>query len=165
MDTVGRLIEEGKMKQTGLKCVEEAKVDGRWERAYAGPASIEVPADFVAALDADRKAEQFFATLNKSERYAVLWRVETASPKARVGRIETIVGMLNEGRVPGVEDRVKWKVNKTVKTKRDAVEKNITNKKSPVVKGTVRAGNAQKVEAVVEGKPKQSRRTGLRART
>lgn len=168
VDTVGRLVEEGKMKEAGMKCVEEAKEDGRWERAYAGPASIEVPEDFRTALNADRQAKTFFETLNRSERYAVLWRVETASPKTRAARITTIVEMLSNGTAPGAEDQKKWKPQaKTavkVKVERNGVEKMMAKTKVSGLKSAKAAGRAQNVQ-VDEKMPEKSRRAGLRSRT
>jgi uncharacterized protein YdeI (YjbR/CyaY-like superfamily) len=99
--TVSRLIKEGRMRPAGLVAVEAAKANGKWDRAYAGPATIQVPDDFAAALKG--KAKTFFEKLNKSERYAVLWRVQTASPKARPGKIQILVEMLAKGEVPGRE--------------------------------------------------------------
>ncbi|KIW71960.1 hypothetical protein PV04_00186 [Phialophora macrospora] len=100
-DTVGRLIQEGKMRPAGMAAVEAAKTDGRWERAYDGPATITVPDDLAAALKATPTASVFFNSLNKSHRYAVLHRVQTASLKSRATRIEALVQMLAVGKVPG----------------------------------------------------------------
>jgi uncharacterized protein YdeI (YjbR/CyaY-like superfamily) len=97
--TVERLIAEGRMRPAGLAAVEAAKADGRWERAYAGPATITVPDDLSAALAAEPAAQQAFDALDGQNRYAVLWRVHTAaSPAARATRIATLVQMLAEGR-------------------------------------------------------------------
>ncbi|KAL8947237.1 MAG: hypothetical protein Q9222_006461 [Ikaeria aurantiellina] len=122
--TVGRLIEEGRMRPAGLAAVEAAKADGRWERAYAGPAGIEVPDDLTTAFAAAPAAAASFGSLNKSERYAVLWRIETASPKSRAKRIEVLAQALAEGKKVGAP--VKPKVVsgvKEVKTTRNAVKK------------------------------------------
>lgn len=94
-----QLIQNGCMRPAGLAAVEAAKSDGRWERAYAGPATISVPADFEAALSAVSTAAAFFETLNKTNRYSVLWRIQTASPTSRGKRIETLIQMLAEKRV------------------------------------------------------------------
>ena len=97
--TVERLIAEGRMRPAGHAAVEAAKADGRWERAYAGPATITVPDDLAAALSAEPAAQQAFDALDGQNRYAVLWRVHTAaSPAARAKRIATLVQMLAEGR-------------------------------------------------------------------
>lgn len=71
---VAALIEEGRMRQAGHAEIERAKADGRWERAYAGAGSIEVPEDLQAALDASPAASAAFAELKGQNRYAVLWR-------------------------------------------------------------------------------------------
>ncbi|KAJ5168491.1 uncharacterized protein N7482_004085 [Penicillium canariense] len=100
VNTVSQLIESGRMRPAGLAAVDAAKADGRWERAYAGPATITVPDDLAAALAAEVGAKSFFETLNKSDRYAVLWRVQTASPTVRAKRIDNMVQMLAEGKRP-----------------------------------------------------------------
>ncbi|WP_324274823.1 YdeI/OmpD-associated family protein [Blastococcus brunescens] len=97
--TVERLIVEGRMRPAGLAVVEAAKADGRWERAYAGPATITVPDDLAAALDAEPAARAAFDALDGQNRYAVLHRVHTAAtPATRAKRIATAVDMLREGR-------------------------------------------------------------------
>jgi uncharacterized protein YdeI (YjbR/CyaY-like superfamily) len=96
---VGRLVEAGRMRPAGLAAVEAAQADGRWERAYAGPATITVPDDLAAALAAAPAAQREFDTLDRTNRYAVLWRVHTAAtPAGRARRIENLVAMLAEGR-------------------------------------------------------------------
>lgn len=99
--TVARLVSAGRMRPAGIAAVDAAKADGRWERAYAGPASMSVPEDFREALERVDGAGKAFEGLKRSERYAVLWRVETASPAVRGRRIEALVKMLAEGKVPG----------------------------------------------------------------
>ena len=100
VQTAERLIAEGRMRPGGLAAVEAAKADGRWERAYAGPATITVPDDLAAALDAEPAARTAFDALDATNRYAVLWRVHTAhTPQTRAKRIATLVQMLAEGRV------------------------------------------------------------------
>ena len=95
------LIRAGRMRPAGLAAVEAARADGRWERAYAGAATITVPDDLAAALAAEPAAQEAFATLDGTNRYAVLWRVHTAaSPATRAGRIASLVQMLAEGRRP-----------------------------------------------------------------
>jgi uncharacterized protein YdeI (YjbR/CyaY-like superfamily) len=93
-----RLVEAGEMQPAGLREVEAAKADGRWEAAYAGPATQPVPDDLRAALDANPAAAAFFTTLNSVNRYAILYRVEEAKrPETRARRIEKFVGMLERG--------------------------------------------------------------------
>jgi len=92
------LIESGRMQPSGLAQVERAKIDGRWDAAYDGVQSATVPDDLQAALDAQPKARKFFAKLDSANRYAVLWRVQTAKkPETRAKRIETLVSMLARG--------------------------------------------------------------------
>ncbi|MCW2608272.1 MAG: hypothetical protein JWO60_2965 [Frankiales bacterium] len=99
--TVGRLQEQGRMRPGGLREVERAQADGRWERAYAPPSTAEVPGDLRAALDAVPAAAAAFAGLSGTNRYAVLHRVTTAKRVAtRERRIEEFVQMLAEGRTP-----------------------------------------------------------------
>ncbi|KAL8687835.1 MAG: hypothetical protein Q9218_006102 [Villophora microphyllina] len=100
--TIGRLLDEGRMRPAGIVAVKAAKADGRWERAYAGSATIEVPKDFAAALQTEPAASAFFESMNRTDRYSVLWRVQTASPSARAKRIEALVEMLKEAKKPGV---------------------------------------------------------------
>lgn len=93
-----RLMAEGRMQASGLAAVQRAKADGRWDAAYAGPASIEVPPDLVAALDSDPAARTTFQNLNSRNRYAVLYRIETAKrAETRTRRIEQFVAMLARG--------------------------------------------------------------------
>ncbi len=100
--TVERLIAEGRMRPAGLAAVEAARADGRWERAYAGPATITVPDDLAAALAAEPAARRAFDELSGTDRYAVLWRVHTAAtPATRARRIAALVAKLSEDhRVP-----------------------------------------------------------------
>jgi len=97
-EKAGRLIASGEMKPAGLKAIEAAKQDGRWEAAYASQKNMEVPEDFQAALDKSKKAKEFFATLNSVNRYAILFRIQTAKKaETRLKRIQQFVGMLEKG--------------------------------------------------------------------
>jgi uncharacterized protein YdeI (YjbR/CyaY-like superfamily) len=92
------LIESGRMQPAGLREVERAKADGRWDAAYDAPSTATVPDDLRAALDAEPEAAAFFATLKGQNRYAILHRVQTAKkPETRARRIETFVAMLKRG--------------------------------------------------------------------
>jgi uncharacterized protein YdeI (YjbR/CyaY-like superfamily) len=92
------LIEAGRMQPAGLAEVERAKADGRWDAAYDSPRTIEVPPDLKAALDRNKRASAFFATLDKANRYAVLWRIHTAKKaETRATRITRLVAMLAKG--------------------------------------------------------------------
>ncbi|MGY1832982.1 YdeI family protein [Geodermatophilus sp. SYSU D01180] len=96
---VADLVAAGRMRPAGLAQVEAAQADGRWDRAYAGPATITVPDDLAAALAAEPAAQEAFAGLDGTNRYAVLWRVHTAAtPATRAKRIAALVTMLAEGR-------------------------------------------------------------------
>lgn len=97
-ETAERLIAEGRMTPAGLAEVEAARADGRWERAYAGAATIAVPEDLRAALDAEPAAAAAFADLDGANRYAILYRVHDARrPETRTRRIATFVEMLIRG--------------------------------------------------------------------
>ncbi|SET88114.1 YdeI/OmpD-associated family protein [Geodermatophilus poikilotrophus] len=98
---VEALTAAGRMRPAGLAQVGAARADGRWERAYAGPATITVPDDLAAALAAVPAAQQAFDGLDGRNRYAVLHRVVTAAtPQTRARRIAAVVTMLTEGRRP-----------------------------------------------------------------
>ncbi|MCZ2815671.1 YdeI/OmpD-associated family protein [Modestobacter sp. VKM Ac-2984] len=99
VQSVARLTAEGRMRPAGLAAVAAAQADGRWDRAYAGPATITVPEDLTAALAAEPGAAEAFAGLDGANRYAVLWRVHTAAtPQTRAKRIAACVQLLAEGR-------------------------------------------------------------------
>lgn len=99
VETVDRLTAEGRMRPAGLAAVAAARADGRWEQAYAGPASMTAPEELTAALAAEPAAQSTFDALNATNRYAVLWRVHTArTPQTRSRRIAQLVQMLAEGR-------------------------------------------------------------------
>ena len=92
------LIESGLMKPAGLREVERARVDGRWELAYDGARTSVVPPDLELAFSANPAARKFFETLDGANRYAVLFRVQTAKkPETRARRIATLVEMLGKG--------------------------------------------------------------------
>jgi uncharacterized protein YdeI (YjbR/CyaY-like superfamily) len=89
------LIERGRMRPAGAAQVDAAKRDGRWDAAYASQRTVTVPDDFRQALDANPKANEFFATLKSSERYSVLYRIYDAKrPETRARRIRDYVAML-----------------------------------------------------------------------
>ncbi|HWT21280.1 MAG TPA: YdeI/OmpD-associated family protein [Variovorax sp.] len=93
-----KLIEEGRMQPAGHAEIERAKADGRWDAAYEGVAAATVPPDLQAALDANRKAAKFFATLDSRNRFAVLFRTQSAKkPETRARRIAQFVEMLAKG--------------------------------------------------------------------
>jgi uncharacterized protein YdeI (YjbR/CyaY-like superfamily) len=89
------LMASGQMKPAGVAAVEQAKQAGRWDTAYDSPRSAAVPSDFQAALNASPKAKAFFETLDKANRYALLWRIQTVKKtETRVRKIAHFVGML-----------------------------------------------------------------------
>lgn len=95
---VETLIKMGKMQPAGLASIDLAKHDGRWEAAYDSPSSNKIPEDFLAELNKNPKAKQFFETLNKSNVYGFCWRIQTAKkPETRKARIEKFIDMLNRG--------------------------------------------------------------------
>jgi uncharacterized protein YdeI (YjbR/CyaY-like superfamily) len=98
VDIIARLGTEGRMHSAGLAEVERAKGDGRWEAAYAGQASMEIPEDLTAALAANPRATAMFEILTKQNRYAVLLRVHSAKrADTRERRITQFVEMLDRG--------------------------------------------------------------------
>ncbi len=95
---VARLTEEGRMQPRGLAEVARARGDGRWEAAYAGPATIEVPAALTAALAAEPAAAALWEKLSGQNRYAILHRIHTAvRPETKERRIQQFVDMLARG--------------------------------------------------------------------
>jgi uncharacterized protein YdeI (YjbR/CyaY-like superfamily) len=92
-------IAEGRMRPPGLRAIEVAKANGRWEKAYEGQREMTVPEDFEKALKKNSKARKFFETLNSKNRYAVLYRIQDArKPETRARRIESFIAMLAEGK-------------------------------------------------------------------
>jgi uncharacterized protein YdeI (YjbR/CyaY-like superfamily) len=95
---ISRLRSEGRMHPAGEAEVQRAQNDGRWDAAYAGPASSEVPADLAAALDAQPTAQAMFGILTSQNRYAILFRISDAKlPATRARRINQFVAMLARG--------------------------------------------------------------------
>jgi len=97
---VERLINEGRMKEPGLLHIRAAKADGRWENAYV-VSEMEVPADFVTALEGKPKVKEFFESLNKSSRYAIAYGLLSAKkPETRRRRFEKFMNMLIQQEKP-----------------------------------------------------------------
>jgi uncharacterized protein YdeI (YjbR/CyaY-like superfamily) len=89
------LIASGEMSAAGLEAIENAKKNGRWEAAYDSPSGATIPSDLQAALDANRQAAAFFKTLDRANRYAVLWRIQTAKKReTRERKIRELIEML-----------------------------------------------------------------------
>jgi len=98
VDIAERLIADGRMLPSGRAEIEQAKADGRWAAAYSGQAAATVPADLATALAANPAAKKMFASLNGANRYAILYRIETAKrDETRARRIEQFVEMLARG--------------------------------------------------------------------
>jgi uncharacterized protein YdeI (YjbR/CyaY-like superfamily) len=96
-DKIEALTAAGRMKPAGIDAVERAKADGRWDAAYDSQRNATVPDDFQAELDRSPAARDFFASLDGANRYAVLFRIQTARPEARAARIATLLAMLERG--------------------------------------------------------------------
>jgi uncharacterized protein YdeI (YjbR/CyaY-like superfamily) len=91
------LIEKGEMKPAGLREVERAKADGRWDAAYDAQSTATVPDDLRRELGKNEVAREFFATLDRRNRYAILYQIQDAKrPETRARRIEKYVAMLSE---------------------------------------------------------------------
>jgi uncharacterized protein YdeI (YjbR/CyaY-like superfamily) len=95
---VERLIDEGRMRSSGLTTVEKAKTNGNWERAYDSPSKMTIPEDFLKELSKNKKAEAFFMSLNKTNLFSIGFRLQTAKKKeTRERRMEEIIEMLAKG--------------------------------------------------------------------
>ena len=96
---VDELIAAGRMRAPGLAEVQAARADGRWDAAYAGPAGMEIPADFLSALDAaPERARATYETLNRRNLYAIYYRVTSAKwPETRAKRIAALIEVLARG--------------------------------------------------------------------
>ena len=96
VDKVNELIATGRMKPSGMQEVDAAKENGRWDAAYASQRNFAIPGDFQAELDKNERAKAFFETLNRQNRYAMCYRIQTAAKaQTRQARIEQFIEMLN----------------------------------------------------------------------
>ena len=96
---VEKLIEDGKMTPRGFAEIEKAKADGRWARAYDSHTTMQDAEDLLQELAKDKKAEIFYQSLNKTNKFAINFRLQTAKkPETRAKRIQEIVAMLKEGK-------------------------------------------------------------------
>ncbi len=94
-DKVTALLAEGRMQPSGIRQMEVAQADGRWEAAYDSQSKITVPPDFQSELDKNQPARDFFSTLDRINRYAILFRIQTArKPETRAARIQKFIEML-----------------------------------------------------------------------
>jgi uncharacterized protein YdeI (YjbR/CyaY-like superfamily) len=86
------------MKAAGMAEIERAKADGRWDAAYDSPSTTQIPEDLLLALKKNKKAKEFFESLNKTNLYAILFRLQTAKkPETRLKRMQVILEMLEKG--------------------------------------------------------------------
>ena len=87
------------MHPAGLAEVEKAKADGRWAKAYDSPANMKVPEDLLKELSKNPKTLAFFNTLNKTNKYSIAWRLQTAKKtETRQKRMKAILEMLKQGK-------------------------------------------------------------------
>ncbi len=98
IEHIARLTKEGRMKPNGIKQVEAAKSDGRWEQAYDSPGKMVLPEEFITELTKDEKALAFYESLSKTNKYAIGWRIQTAKrPETKEKRMKEIIEMLRKG--------------------------------------------------------------------
>jgi uncharacterized protein YdeI (YjbR/CyaY-like superfamily) len=96
-ERIAALDKSGRMRPAGAAAVERARRNGQWDAAYDSPKNAVVDPEFQAALDKSKSAAAFFATLNSANRYAILWRLQTAKkPETRTRRIQVILAMLKK---------------------------------------------------------------------
>lgn len=106
VEAAERLIADGRMQPAGLAEVERAQADGRWARAYAGSRAIEVPDDLRDALTASPRAQAMWEMLTRTNRFAVLYRVQEAKrAETRARRVKQYVDMLARGDTPYPQKR------------------------------------------------------------
>lgn len=97
VEHVARLIVAGKMQPSGLAQIQAAKADGRFDQAYDSPSAMQIPADFLEELNKNANAKTFFQTLNKTNLYAIAWRLQTAKrEETRQKRIKEIIEKLSK---------------------------------------------------------------------
>lgn len=98
-DKAVALIERGEMKPAGHAEIARAKSDGRWDAAYDSQSRASVPPELEAALSQRPRAKAFFDTLDRVNRYAIIWRIQTAmKPETRQRRLDTLLEMLEKGK-------------------------------------------------------------------
>jgi uncharacterized protein YdeI (YjbR/CyaY-like superfamily) len=171
--TVARLIEEGKMRPAGLACVEAAKADGRWERAYGDSGKNSVPQDFVTALAANPIAKSYFDGLNKDKRYSVLSKLATAVVGHRATTVDTLVrGLATNGlnatgmpqkQLTGTKIRTS-SIKKAPPTKRLAGATTAAPKPAQKANSRASAAASASTEEAKKEQPLRPRREGLRQR-
>jgi uncharacterized protein YdeI (YjbR/CyaY-like superfamily) len=98
IEHIARLEKEGRMRAAGLREAEAAKSDGRWEQAYDSPSNLTMPEDFLNELSKNKEAFTFFEGLNRANKYAIGWRLQTAKKaETREKRMRAILEMLSRG--------------------------------------------------------------------
>jgi uncharacterized protein YdeI (YjbR/CyaY-like superfamily) len=96
---VERLIKEGRMKPSGMREVEEAKKDGRWDKAYPPQRTATLPSDFMKKVSRNKRARAFLKTLNRANTYAIIFRLHnTRDRKKRLEKMDKIIKMLEDGK-------------------------------------------------------------------
>jgi uncharacterized protein YdeI (YjbR/CyaY-like superfamily) len=99
IEHVKRLENEGRMRPSGIREAEAAKSDGRWDRSYDSPSNMTIPEDFMNELSKDPVTAGFFNNLNKTNKYAIAWRLQTAKKmETRTKRMKAILEMLSKGK-------------------------------------------------------------------
>ena len=107
VDHVARLERENRMREAGSAAIRAAKADGRWERAYAGPATAEVPADLAEAIAADPRAQAMFDVLTSTNRFALIHRLNAVKrAETRSRKIAQFVEMLARHEAPYPQKRM-----------------------------------------------------------
>jgi uncharacterized protein YdeI (YjbR/CyaY-like superfamily) len=132
-ETVVQLLQENKMRPAGIAQVEAAKADGRWARAYDGKT---IPDDLSIALAAKPAALTMFQSLNGTDRYSVLHRVQTSSVKTRDARVAAIVQTLASRAVPGKATPRISKVKQIKQTDRRPAKSRASSPSKPIAKAT-----------------------------
>lgn len=98
VDNVSRLVKSGRMTEHGLKHVEAAKADGRWDKAYGAGKDLKIPDDLQAAIDAEPAAREMLGRLSEQNRFAIAFRTHNMKTEAgRKKKIESFVDMLKRG--------------------------------------------------------------------
>ncbi len=109
---VERLRREGRLQPSGIREIERAQADGRWETAYGGSRDMEVPPDLAEALAANPDALAMFEILTRANRYAVLWNIHNAKrAETRQRKIEKYVAMLARGETPHPQSSARTKTD------------------------------------------------------
>lgn len=155
VNTIERLMEQGRMRPAGLAAVESAKADGRWDRAYAGQATMTIPDDLATALKADSAASAFLDVMTKADRFSLLMRLQTASSKNRDQRIRTLVEKLAADHALSV----------LKSSKKTGVKKTKAKSKSRQLGQVLSIGPHPAVSNEPPTETNQPRRAGLRSRS